>query len=76
MLSQPIIGAFNITPHDINELIQYTRQIKVSGAGNLAVTWYDDTSTIEAVVAGETYDWRIKKVSATGTTATGIKGYY
>ena len=76
LLTTPIRGAFSITPHDTNELSQYTRQIKVGGSGNLAVTWYDNSETTEAVEANVFYDWRIKKVKSTGTTATSIRGYY
>lgn len=74
-LLSSIIGAFDITKSDVNELPYVTRQIKVTGAGNLAVVWADGSTTTEAVAADTFYDWRIKQVLSTGTSATGIRGY-
>lgn len=76
LLVQPMIGAFDITPNDTIDLVQPTRRIKATGAGNISVNWVDGSTTVEAVTAGTFYDWRIARVKATGTTATGIRGYY
>jgi hypothetical protein len=40
------------------------------------VTWPGGAETVEPVLAGETLDWRIVRIKATGTTATGLRGYY
>lgn len=76
-LSSPLIGGFAITPNDGTDLPFTTRQIRITGAaGALAVTWLGGLETIEPVLAGETLDWRIVRIKATGTTATGLRGYY
>lgn len=72
----PITGAFVITPHATDELPKVTRQIYAAGAGNIAVVWADGSETTEPVAAGERLDWRIKAVRVSGTTATGLRGYY
>jgi len=75
-LMGPITSGFSITPHDSNDLPAVTRQIRITGSGgNLAVVWADGGETVEPVVAGETLDWRIRRVKATGTTAAGVRGY-
>lgn len=74
--SGPLSGSMGqITPHDTNDLTVWTRQIKITTSGNLVVVWADGTETTEAVTAGEVYDWRIKRVKSTGTTAV-ARGYY
>jgi hypothetical protein len=75
-LTTPLVKCFPIVPNDASDLPEVTRQIRVTGTGgNLAVVWPDGTQTIEPVAAGETFDWRLTRILATGTTATGIRGY-
>ncbi len=53
-----------------------TRQLRITGQGDaLAVIWLDGAQTLEPVAAGDILDWRIRRVLATGTTATGVQGY-
>lgn len=75
-LTASIVGAFVITPSNTEELPKVTRQIYAGGAGNVAVVWSDGSETTEPVAAGERLDWRIKQVKSSGTTATGLRGYY
>lgn len=76
-LTGPIVGAFAITPSDGADLPFVTRQIRVTGnAGNVVLVWANGVETTEPVVAGERLDWRVARVKATGTTATGLRGYY
>lgn len=76
-LTSPLIGAFAITPDDSIDLIQVTRQIRVTGAsGNLAVVWAGGLETIEPVTSGDVLDWRLRRIKATGTTANGLRGYF
>lgn len=70
-----IQNAFDVTPSDTDELPYVTRQIKCTGAGNLVVVWAGGNQTTEAVEAGVFYDWRVKQIRATNTTATGIRAY-
>jgi hypothetical protein len=73
----PFIGGFAVTPADGSDLPQVTRQIRITGtAGNVAVVWYDGTETVEPVTANAVLDWRVTRIKSTGTTATGIRGYY
>lgn len=72
----PIIGAFAIAPNDSADLPFVTRQLYFAGAGNVAIVWSSGAETIEPVGAGDRLDWRAARIKATGTTATGIRGYY
>lgn len=72
----PYSGGFAITPADFDDLPKVTREILITGAGNISVVWLDGSATIEPVAATTRYRWRIKRVLATNTTATGIRGYY
>jgi hypothetical protein len=76
-LTSPLSAGFEITPNDSADLSNATRQIRITGqGGNIAVVWLGGGETIEPVSAGETLDWRIKRIKATGTTATGLRGYF
>ena len=76
-LSSPLIGGFAITPNDGADLPYTTRQIRVTGsAGTITLVWPGGIETAEPVLAGETLDWRVVRIKATGTTATGLRGYY
>lgn len=76
-LSSPLIGGFSITPNDLVDLPAVTRQLRVTGSGGqLAISWAGGDQTVEPVVSGDVLDWRVRRVLATGTTATGLRGYY
>jgi hypothetical protein len=75
-LTGPIVGAFAVSPDDEQDLPKVTRQLYAAGAGDIAVVWLDGSETVEPIAAGERVDWRVSRVKATGTTATGIRGYY
>lgn len=73
-LSSPASNAAAVTPHDTNELADFSRALWVGGAGNLVVVMVGDSAsvTFTAVPAGTLLPFRVKKVLATGTTATSI----
>jgi len=76
-ITAPIVGFLGeITPSDSEALAMQTRQLYIGGAGNIAVRGIDGSESIEPVAAGERVDWQVTHVLATGTTATGIRGYY
>lgn len=76
-LSSPAVRAVTITPNDSGELSAPLRGYTVGGAGDVAVVFVDDTASVVLVgrIAGIDYGGRIKKILATGTTATAIVGF-
>jgi len=75
-LTTPLVKGFSITPSDATDLSEVTRQIRITGnGGTIAVVWPGGETTTEPVAAGDTFDWRVVRVLAAGTTATGIRGY-
>ncbi len=72
------VDVFLITPNDNTDLSFITRAISFASAGDLAIVTHDGTElTIPsaALAAGIMHPIGIKRVKATGTTATGIVGY-
>ena len=73
----PPNGGFDVTPSDAVELPRVTRAVMVSTRGNLRVQFVDGTIiTLPELETGVQYIARLKRIYATGTTATGIKGLY
>lgn len=74
----PGSNAFAITPSDSAPLIQITRGLYVGGSGNVSVVLAGDAVAVvlNGVVAGSLYPLRVKQVTATNTTATGLVGVY
>lgn len=76
-LTGPIIGTLGvITPSDSIDLRYVSRQIRVGADGNVSVVWLDGSTSVEPVVANREYDWRLRRINATNTTATNIRVYY
>lgn len=74
-LSSPIGGGFDITPDNAADLAKMTRALMVSAPGNVAVVLRNgDTITLPSLTPGGGYPFRVVRVLATGTTATGVKG--
>lgn len=71
----PAQSAEAITPNDSN-LIGPFRSVWVGGAGNVAALLVEDSApiTFNAVPAGTLLPIAVKKIMATGTTATNILG--
>lgn len=73
---QPAITAFTVTPNDDADLTRVASYLRIGGAGNLKVTTENgDDVTIPSVLAGELIWLRVRRVWATGTTATGIVSF-
>jgi hypothetical protein len=74
-MDSPASKAFAITPSDAADLPMATRSLYVGGGGNLVVTLVGDTAavTFTGLQAGY-HPLRVKKVSATGSTASGLIG--
>ena len=74
----PASRAFAITPNDSADLANNTRGIYVGVTGDLRVILTGDTVavTFSAVPAGSLLPIRAKRVTNTGTTATGLVGVF
>lgn len=75
-LSSPSSRALTITPADSADLPAVVRALWVGDAGSVRVVLADDADavTISAVPAGTLLPIIVKRVLATGTTATSIVG--
>lgn len=75
--TSPASHAFTITPNDGADLTpSWAHALYVGGTGNLRVTTiYGDTVTFTAVPAG-IFPVSVRRVHATGTTATALVGLY
>lgn len=70
----PAITAFAVTPDDATDLPQVTIALNVATPGTLRVTMADGSTSDLKVAAGLSIPARVRRVWATGTTATGITG--
>lgn len=71
-LTNPITGCFAITPNDTTDLQEVPISIYVGGAGTLKVTMYDGSVVAYPAIAAGRHNLRVKRVWATGTSATGL----
>jgi hypothetical protein len=75
----PARSAVAITPDDNTDLARgATRGLYIGGGGDVTVIMADDSAavTLAGLVAGVVHPLRVKRVKATGTTATGIVGLF
>ena len=75
-LIAPANSAFEVTPHDTQELTAVTKAVFIGGAGDLVVRLLEGTSdvTFRGLASGSVLDIRVTSIRATGTTATDIVG--
>jgi len=66
----------SITPSDSTVYDPRPRALRIGAAGNVAVRDVDGTDITYAVSAGEVLAFSASRVLATGTTATGIVGWW
>lgn len=72
-LTSPARDAEPITPNDGADLAAATRGIYVGGAGSLQVHMVSgEIVTFDNVAAGIVYPFRVARVMASGTSATGL----
>lgn len=76
-LDSPARSGAALTPDDTADLGVVTRAVYVGGGGSLAVELADGASvSFAGVPAGAILPVRIKRLMATGTTASGIVGLW
>lgn len=75
-LESPADRHFPITPDDTTDLAIMPRAIRVGGAGTLVLRDREGQDITYSVTDGEVLLFRAVCVLATGTTATGIVGWY
>lgn len=69
--SSPPQRAATVTPNDSEDLPDVTKGIHCSAAGDLVAIFADDSSAVTlTLLAGTTYRYRLRRILATGTTAT------
>lgn len=73
-VASPVTGAFAITPHDTNNLVEPTLSLYIGTAGALKATMLDGSVVTYPALAAGRHPLRVSRVWATGTTATGIVG--
>lgn len=81
-LESPVVNGFAITPSDSDDLNRYSRYVYVGTAGDLKVALVgqdaDQTNVVVTLtgLAKGFYPLRIRRVYATGTTATNLVALY
>jgi hypothetical protein len=77
-LLEPAASCAIIAPDDGNDLASSTRGLMVSVAGDVKVNFVTTGTAIvlTGLLVGVVYPFRVKRVYATGTTATGILALY
>lgn len=75
-ISAPARSAFAVTPSDTEDLAEVSRALHIGVAGDIAVIMADDTTPIVLKDVGGDVAYMVKRVLATGTTATDIVALY
>jgi hypothetical protein len=74
-LTAPARHGFAITPADGADLGELTRALYVGGAGNITLVMASGAELLlSGVPAGSLLPLRVRRVKATGTTATALVG--
>lgn len=76
-ISAPAQRGFAITPADGADLAAETRGLWVGGSGDIALVLASgDEITLAGVVGGSILPLRLRRIKATGTSATQLVGLY
>lgn len=76
-----VIGSTGINPSDTENVPKddegnYPDAVFAAGAGDVALELYDGSQMTITLTAGQERPYSFRKVLATGTTATGIRGLF
>jgi hypothetical protein len=76
-LTSPPEHGLAVTPSDAQDLPYVTRAIYVGGAGDLAIRLQDGTELVlRNVVAGTLLPIRVARILASGTSVSGVVGFW
>lgn len=76
-LSGPASSGFAVTPNDATDFPQPTRALYIGNGGQVSVQMLTgEALTLSAVPGGSLLPIRVRRVLATGTTATAIAALY
>lgn len=82
-VDDPARGGIAVTPNDTTDLVRSSRAIWVGAGGDVTVEMVRQldkanpvTLTIPGVLGGSLLPIRVRKVLATGTTASGIVAFW
>lgn len=72
-LTSPPVGGQSVTPSDSTDLSHVSRGIYIAVAGHLSVVMESGvTLNFDNLAPGVVHAMRVRRVRATGTTATGV----
>lgn len=72
----PASSVEEIVPDDAVDLAHVTLALNVATPGTVRVTTHSGEETTVHLAAGVAFPLRVRRVWASGTTATGIRGLY
>ena len=72
VMATPVHDAAAVTPNDSTDLNEITTSIYIGTAGTLKVTMVDGSVVTYGAIAAGRHPLRVKRVWATGTSATNI----
>jgi hypothetical protein len=75
-LSPPYENAFDITPSDVADLVRPTTGLTVTVGGTVRVLMGGGQTVTIQMDAAIIYPLRVTRVFSTGTSATGIVGFF
>jgi len=76
-ISAPAQRGFAITPNDAADLAAETRGLWIGASGDLALVLASgDEVSLVGAVGGSVLPLRVRRIKATGTTATQLVGLY
>lgn len=68
--------SFPITTSDTVDFAVQTLGVMCTVAGNIVAVWEDDTTETLPMSANVIYPYKLRRINATSTTATGLFGFY
>ena len=77
-VSSPADDVFLVTPSDTDDLTYITKAIRLSAtgtSGNVVIITEAGNQRTIPMLAGEQWDVSVRRIMATGTTATGIYAF-